>query len=169
LTLIVGFTGAVMRIAYTSFDCYQSVALVKVELAHRGSIGGIVAVFLSYRFVCSISSMDRGARYGLFLNPSVVGYQPSRYGRKHLARQRGTRRGATSCLGSRAELVVSDFIAAIPSALKYLRPTTTLRRDANRQSHRGDDRCVTVLRDPRSCFAVVAGELQDVSRLGFVR
>jgi hypothetical protein len=45
LTLIVGFTGAVMRIAYTSFDCYQSVALVKVELAHRGSIGGIVAVF----------------------------------------------------------------------------------------------------------------------------
>jgi hypothetical protein len=76
---ILGSIASLTLVAFTPFDVYQNVALVHVEQTHRGQIRGVVPVFFGTSFVCDVSDVDVGERYVLFLNDSVVGYQPSWY------------------------------------------------------------------------------------------
>jgi hypothetical protein len=76
---ILGSIASLTFVAFTPFDVYQSVAFVHVQQTYRGQIRGVVPVVFGTSFVCDVSDLDAGERYVLFLNDSVVGYQPSWY------------------------------------------------------------------------------------------
>jgi hypothetical protein len=75
--LSLGLIGLLTLVSFTMFSAYQNVALVQIQQSHRGTMSAIVPVFFGTSFICDVSNLDGGQRYVLFLNESMIGYQPT--------------------------------------------------------------------------------------------
>lgn len=91
---------------------YENVAFVQVQRSFAGETGAVVPVFLRTSFVCDMSELSVGRSYFMFLDRSMIGYQPSWYDKSFWQINRGavnTRR----MRAARSPLPYESFVEGI--------------------------------------------------------